>query len=92
MAETTSIINVKDLEKVEELKEDDTMLLIRNTGTEKQTAYRIEGSNFRGEGAYEVAVKAGYTGTREEWEAQCAKVAAFAVTYDAESGSIVITQ
>lgn len=89
MSET---INVKNLDKVDDLKEGDTLLLLRTADDGTQTAYRIEGSDFRGEDAYTVAVKAGYNGTREAWEEQCTKVADFSIEYDPDNGSIVITK
>lgn len=90
MADTTTTINVTELEKATSVQEGDTLLLVRTADDGSQTAYRVDGSNFRGEDAYTVAVAAGYAGTYEEWTAQCEKVAAFDVSYDADSGSIVI--
>ncbi len=84
-------INITQLPKATELLEGDTMALVRTADDGTQTAYQIGGMQFKGEDAYDVAVSQGYTGTREEWEQQCTKVADFSVTYDPDEGAIVIT-
>lgn len=92
MADETKMINVLALTEVADLKEGDTLLLIRDDGNGNKTCYRIEGRSFRGKSAYEVAKENGYTGTESDWAAQAAKVANFDIDFDPETGSIVITK
>ena len=42
------------------------ILLIRDTGNGKQ-CFQIKGSDFRGESAYEAALKQGFVGTYQDW-------------------------
>lgn len=83
---------VTSLEKIAEMQSGDTLLLIRTADDGTQKCYRINGSDFHGKDAYTVAVENGYTGTEEEFEAQCLKVADFSVTFNPEEGTIEITQ
>lgn len=85
-----NMINVVALTEAAELKDGDTLLLIRDDGQGGKTCYRIEGRSFHGKSAYEVAKEQGYEGTEEEWNEQAAKVANFDVSFDSEDGSIVI--
>ena len=89
MSET---IKVTELDKIDQMQSGDCLLLVRTADDGTQQAYRIAGSDFHGQDAYDVAVAAGYTGTREEWEAQCSRVADFSIDYDPDNGSIVITK
>lgn len=89
---TTNTINVLNLTETIDLKDGDTLLLIRDDGQGGKTCYRIEGRTFRGKSAYEVAKENGYTGTEADWAAQATKVANFDVDFDPEDGSIVITK
>lgn len=84
------MINVVVLAEAVELKDGDTLLLIRDDGQGGKTCFRIEGRSFRGKSAYEVAKEQGYDGTEEEWKEQTVKVANFDVSFDSEDGSIVI--
>ena len=65
-------------------------LLIRPKGDGTQECYRVEGANFRGEDAYDVAKAGGYTGTRDEWVAQIQKASMVDIGFDEEKGAIVI--
>lgn len=85
-----NMINVVALTEAAELKDGDTLLLIRDDGQGGKTCYRIEGRSFRGKSAYEVAKEQGYEGTEEEWSEQAVRVANFDVSFDSEDGSIVI--
>lgn len=85
-----NMINVVALTEAAELKDGDTLLLIRDDGQGGKTCYRIEGRSFHGKSAYEVAKEQGYEGTEEEWNEQAVKVANFDVSFDPEDGSIVI--
>lgn len=84
------MINVVALTEAAELKDGDTLLLIRDDGQGGKTCFRIEGRSFNGKSAYEVAKEQGYEGTEEEWKEQTVKVANFDVSFDSEDGSIVI--
>lgn len=85
-----NMINVVALTEAAELKDGDTLLLIRDDGQGGKTCYRIEGRSFHGKSAYEVAKEQGYEGTEEEWNEQTVRVANFDVSFDSEDGSIVI--
>lgn len=85
-----NIVDVTELSQAFELQEGDTLLLIRDDGSGAKTCYRIEGKQFRGKSAYEVAKELGYEGTEEDWNAQTTKVANFDVDFEPETGSIVI--
>ena len=92
MDNTTDIVDVTELSQTFELQEGDTLLLIRSDSSGAKKCYRIEGKQFRGKSAYEVAKELGYEGSEEEWNAQTAKVANFDVDFEPETGSIVITK
>lgn len=92
MDNTTDIVDVTELSQTFELQEGDTLLLIRSDSSGAKKCYRIEGKQFRGKSAYEVAKELGYEGTEEDWNAQTAKVANFDVDFDPITGSIVITK
>lgn len=92
MDNTTDIVDVTELSQTFELQEGDTLLLIRDDGSGAKKCFRIEGKQFQGKSAYEVAKELGYEGTQEDWNAQTAKVANFDVDFDPMTGSIVITK
>lgn len=64
--EEEKILNVTQLQVVDKIQNDDVILLIRNTGNGKQ-CFQIKGSDFRGESAYEAALKQGFVGTYQDW-------------------------
>lgn len=84
------IINVLSLPKADKVLKGDTLLLIRPKEDGTQECYRVEGADFRGEDAYDVAKAGGYTGTRDEWVAQIQKVSMVDIDFDSERGAIVI--
>lgn len=90
MDNTTDIVDVTELSQIFELQEGDTLLLIRSDSSGAKKCYRIEGKQFRGKSAYEVAKELGYEDTEEDWNAQTTKVANFDVDFDPETGSLVI--
>ena len=83
-------INVLSLPKADKVFKGDTLLLIRPKEDGTQECYRVEGADFRGEDAYDVAKAGGYTGTRDEWVAQIQKVSMVDIDFDSERGAIVI--
>lgn len=83
-------INVLSLPKADKVLAGDTLLLIRPKEDGTQECYRVEGADFRGEDAYNVAKAGGYTGTRDEWVAQIQKVSMVDIDFDSERGAIVI--
>lgn len=83
-------INVLSLPKADKVLKGDTLLLIRPKEDGTQECYRVEGADFRGEDAYDVAKAGGYTGTRDEWVAQIQKVSLVDIDFDSERGAIVI--
>lgn len=87
-----NIVDVTELAQAVELQEGDTLLLIRDDGSGAKKCYRIEGKQFRGKSAYEVAKELGYEGTEEDWNAQTTKVANFDIDFDPETGCLVITK
>lgn len=92
MDNTTDKVDVTELSQAFELQEGDTLLLIRSDSSGAKKCYRIEGKQFQGKSAYEVAKELGYEGTQEDWNAQTTKVANFDVDFDPITGSIVITK
>lgn len=60
------IKNVTQLQVVDKIQNDDVILLIRDTGNGKQ-CFQIKGIDFRGESAYEAALKQGFVGTYQDW-------------------------
>lgn len=83
-------INVLSLPKADKVLKGDTLLLIRPKEDGTQECYRVEGADFRGEDAYDVAKAGGYTGTRDEWVAQIQKVSMVDIDFDSERGGLVI--
>lgn len=92
MDNTTDIVDVTELAQAFELQEGDTLLLIRDDGSGAKKCFRIEGKQFQGKSAYEVAKELGYEGTEEDWKAQTTKVANFDIDFDPETGCLVITK
>lgn len=90
MENTNNIVDVTELSQAYELQEGDTLLLIRDDGSGAKKCFRIEGKQFQGKSAYEVAKELGYEGTEEDWKAQTTKVANFDVDFDPLTGCIVI--
>lgn len=84
-------IDVFGLRKADGVQDGDTLLLIRPNEDGTQQCYRVEGNDFRGSDAYEVAKKNGYTGTRAEWEEQIRRVSNVDIGFDSETGELVIT-
>lgn len=80
------------MEKAEDVRSGDTLLLVRQNEDGTQTCLRVEGRDFKGEDAYAVAKAAGYGGTYEEWTQHVRDVANTGVDVDAETGEIVITK
>lgn len=66
------ILNVTQLQVVDKLKNEDVILLIRDTGNGKQ-CFQIRGFDFRGESAYEAALSQGFEGTYADWQAEIGK-------------------
>lgn len=64
--EEEKILNVTQLQVVDKIQNDDVILLIRDTGNGKQ-CFQIKGSDFRGESAYEAALKQGFVGTYQDF-------------------------
>ena len=64
--EEEKILNVTQLGVVDKLQNEDVILLIRNTDNGKQ-CFQIKGFDFRGESAYEAALKQGFVGTYQDW-------------------------
>lgn len=87
-----NIVDVTELAQAVELQEGDTLLLIRSDSSGAKKCYRIEGKQFRGKSAYEVAKELGYEGTEEDWNAQTTKVANFDIDFDPETGCLIITK
>lgn len=87
---TIETIDVLSLPTTDKVQTGDTLLLIRPKADGTQECYRVEGADFRGEDAYDVAKAGGYTGTRDEWVAQIQKVSMVDIDFDSERGAIVI--
>ena len=88
--ENIETIDVLSLPKADKVLDGDTLLLIRPKGDGTQECYRVEGADFRGEDAYDIAKAGGYTGTRDEWVAQIQRVSMVDIVFDEEKGAIVI--
>lgn len=88
--ENIETIDVLALPKADKVLKGDTLLLIRPKEDGTQECYRVEGADFRGEDAYDVAKAGGYTGTRDEWVAQIQKVSMVDIDFDSERGGLVI--
>lgn len=85
-----NIADVTTLPKATSVKDTDSLLLVRYNEDGSQTLFRVEGRDFIGRDAYEVAKEQGYTGTREEWEAQIARISGADISLDATTGELVI--
>lgn len=68
------IVDVTKLQKAESVKDGDTLLLIRQQGDGTSICMRTDGAQFKGTDAYDVAKANGFSGTREEWAQQVARV------------------
>jgi hypothetical protein len=68
------IVDVTQLQKAEGVKDGDTLLLIRQQGDGTSICMRTEGAQFKGTDAYDVAKANGFSGTREEWAQQVARI------------------
>lgn len=80
--EEEKILNVTQLEVVDRLKNEDVILLIRDTGNGKQ-CYQIKGFDFRGESAYQAALSQGFEGTYADWQAEIGKTIQVSAAIDA---------
>lgn len=80
--EEEKILNVTQLEVVDKLKNEDVILLIRDTGNGKQ-CFQIKGFAFRGESAYEAALSQGFEGTYADWQAELGKTIQVSAAVDA---------
>lgn len=85
-----NIADVTTLPKATSVKDTDSLLLVRYNDDGSQTLFRVEGRDFIGRDAYEVAKEQGYPGTREEWEAQIARISGVDISLDAATGELVI--
>ena len=89
-------IKIKDvtaLERVHNIKEGDTLLVVRANSDGTQTCYRADGLQFKGkdgQDAYTIAKAQGFTGTYAEWVEQIATVSNTSVGFDGETGEIII--
>ena len=80
--EEEKILNVTQLQVVDKLKNEDVILLIRDTGNGKQ-CFQIRGFDFRGESAYEAALSQGFEGTYADWQAEIGKTIQVSAAIDA---------
>ena len=80
--EEEKVLNVTQLEVVDKLKNEDVILLIRDTGNGKQ-CFQIRGFDFRGESAYEAALSQGFEGTYADWQAEIGKTIQVSAAVDA---------
>lgn len=85
-----NIADVTTLPKATSVKDTDSLLLVRYNEDGSQTLFRVEGRDFIGRDAYEVAKEQGYQGTREQWEAQIARISGADISLDAATGELVI--
>lgn len=76
------IVDVTKLQKAEGVKDGDTLLLIRQQGDGTSICMRTDGAQFKGTDAYDVAKANGFSGTREEWAQQVARVNEVAAAID----------
>lgn len=67
-------VDVTKLQKAEGVKDGDTLLLIRQQGDGTSICMRTDGAQFKGTDAYDVAKANGFSGTREEWAQQVARI------------------
>lgn len=70
----SEIVDVTKLQKAEGVKDGDTLLLIRQQGDGTSICMRTDGAQFKGTDAYDVAKANGFSGTREEWAQQVARI------------------
>lgn len=68
------VIDVTKLDKAEGVKDGDTLLLIRQQGDGASKCMRTDGAQFKGTDAYDVAKANGFSGTREEWTQEVARI------------------
>ena len=68
------IVDVTKLQKAEGVTDGDTLLLIRQQGDGTSICMRTDGAQFKGTDAYDVAKANGFSGTREEWAQQVARI------------------
>nr|DAE17297.1 MAG TPA: nucleoid-associated protein [Siphoviridae sp. ctEIp38] len=68
------IVDVTKLQKAEGVKDGDTLLLIRQQGDGTSICMRTYGAQFKGTDAYDVAKANGFSGTREEWAQEVARI------------------
>lgn len=68
------IVDVTKLQKAEGVKDGDTLLLIRQQGDGTSICMRTDGAQFKGTDAYDAAKANGFSGTREEWAQQVARI------------------
>lgn len=68
------IVDVTKLQKAEGVKDGDTLLLIRQQGDGTCICMRTDGAQFKGTDAYDVAKANGFSGTREEWAQEVARI------------------
>ena len=68
------IVDVTKLQKAEGVKDGDTLLLIRQQGDGTSICMRTDGAQSKGTDAYDVAKANGFSGTREEWAQQVARI------------------
>lgn len=68
------IVDVTKLQKAEGVKDGDTLLLIRQQGDGTSICMRTDGAQFKGTDAYDVAKANGFSGTREEWAQEVARI------------------
>lgn len=68
------IVDVTKLQKAEGVKDGDTLLLIRQQGDGTSICMRTDGAQFKGTDAYDVAKANGFSGTREEWTQEVARI------------------
>lgn len=84
-------IDVLSLPTTDKVQTGDTLLLIRPKADGTQECYRVEGKDFRGEDAYDVAKAGGYAGTRGEWEEQIRRVSKCDIGFESDNGELVIS-
>lgn len=96
-----NVINITDLDVVDDIQADDTLLLVRKSAAGARVPRRIDASKFRGEDAYAIAKANGYAGSYSEWQAlitdiadsadKLAKIDEIETDFNADSGEITIT-
>ena len=90
MAEIQTI-DVSALAEATGVEQTDTLLLIRQANGGTRDRKRIAASRFRGEDAYKVALKQGFTGSYDDWVAHVDAVRTAGIDFDAATGEIVIS-